>query len=100
MLPSEGIIVGEVLVITVGNAVEAEIGKALVAFIVGASNGDTVSEGVGISYGAAADEVGFILGALVLVRAELGLIEAVDGRVVVGVADSSDDVEIAVGKLV
>lgn len=99
MLPSEGIIVGEVLVITVGNAVEAEIGKALVAFIVGASNGDTVSEGVGISYGAA-DEVGFILGALVLVRAELGLIEAVDGRVVVGVADSSDDVEIAVGKLV
>ena len=99
MLPSEGIIVGEVLVITVGNAVEAEIGKALVAFIVGASNGDTVSEGVGISYGAA-DEVGFILGALVLVRAELGLIEAVDGKVVVGVADSSDDVEIAVGKLV
>jgi len=99
VLPSEGIIVGEVLVITVGNAVEAEIGKALVAFIVGASNGDTVSEGVGISYGAA-DEVGFILGALVLVRAELGLIEAVDGKVVVGVADSSDDVEIAVGKLV
>lgn len=99
MLPSEGIIVGEVLVITVGNAVEAEIGKALVAFIVGASNGDTVSEGVGISYGAA-DEVGFILGTLVLVRAELGLIEAVDGKVVVGVADSSDDVEIAVGKLV
>ena len=99
MPPSEGIIVGEVLVITVGNAVEAEIGKALVAFIVGASNGDTVSEGVGISYGAA-DEVGFILGTLVLVRAELGLIEAVDGRVVVGVADSSDDVEIAVGKLV
>ena len=99
MLPSEGIIVGEVLVITVGNAVEAEIGKALVAFIVGASNGDTVREGVGISYGAA-DEVGFILGALVLVRAELGLIEAVDGKVVVGVADSSDDVEIAVGKLV
>ena len=99
MLPSEGIIVGEVLVITVGNAVEAEIGKALVAFIVGASNGDTVSEGVGISNGAA-DEVGFILGALILVRAELGFIEAVDGRVVVGVADSSDDVEIAVGKLV
>jgi hypothetical protein len=34
---------------------------------------------VGISNGAA-DEVGFILGALVLVRAELGLIEDVDKK--------------------